>query len=99
MGEESACGSSEFRHPFPVSPSGGKPGRVGSPQAGGTLRASKRRWHASMLPAPPTRGLLPPCASPASAWSDRWGTTKITEFLFRGKRSFRLTRPAFSWKP
>jgi hypothetical protein len=51
--------------PFPVSPSGGKPGRVGSPHAGSTLRASQNRWHASMLPAPPTRGLPPPCVSPA----------------------------------
>ena len=43
--------------PFPVSPSGGKPGRAGSPHAGSTLRASKKRCHASMLPAPPTRGI------------------------------------------
>jgi hypothetical protein len=52
--------------PFPVSPSGGRPGRAGSPHAGSTLRASKKRWHASMLPAPPTRGLPPPCVSPAA---------------------------------
>jgi transposase len=51
--------------PFPVSPSGGKPGREGSPHAGSTPRASQKRWHASMLPAPPTRGLPPPCGSPA----------------------------------
>lgn len=51
--------------PFPVSPSGGKPGRAGSPHAGSTLRTSKMRCHASMLPAPPTRGLPPPCESPA----------------------------------
>jgi hypothetical protein len=51
--------------PFSVSPSGGKPGREGSPHAGSTLHASKRRWHAAMRPAAPTRGLPPPCASPA----------------------------------
>jgi hypothetical protein len=60
-----ACGSKELDLPFPVSPSGGKPGGAGSPHAGSTLRASKKRWHASMLPAPPTRGLPPPCVSPA----------------------------------
>src|SRR5580658_473709 len=60
-----ACGSKELDLPFPVSPSGGKPGGAGSPHAGSTLRASKKRWRASMLPAPPTRGLPPPCVSPA----------------------------------
>ena len=64
---KSACGSKEFNAPFPVSPSGGKPGRAGSPHAGSTLLASKGGWQASMLPAPPTRGLPPPCGSPASA--------------------------------
>ncbi len=73
MGEPAACGSNEtLDAPFPVSPSGGKPGRAGSPHAGSTLRASKKRWHAALLPAPPTRGLPPPCASPASAGWDRW---------------------------
>jgi predicted nucleotide-binding protein with TIR-like domain len=42
-------------------------GRLGSPHAGSTLLASKQRWQGSMQPAPPTRGLPPPCASPASA--------------------------------
>jgi hypothetical protein len=64
---KSACGSKEFNAPFPVSPSGGKPGRAGSPHAGSTLLASKGGWQPSMLPAPPTRGLPPPCESPASA--------------------------------
>ena len=64
---KSACGSKEFNSPFPVSPSGGRPGRAGSPHAGSTLLASKKRWQASLLPAPPTRGLPPPCGSPASA--------------------------------
>ena len=60
-----ACGARNLISPFPVSPSGGKPGRAGSPHAGSTPRASQKRWHASMLPAPPTRGLPPPCVSPA----------------------------------
>jgi hypothetical protein len=59
---DSAQGSSPF--PFPQ---GEKPGREGSPHAGSTLRASQKRWHATMPPAPPTRGLPPPCASPARA--------------------------------
>ena|SRR5579863_2879170 len=50
--------------PFPFPP-GASRGGDGSPHAGSTPRASKKRWHTSMLPAPPTRGLPPPCASPA----------------------------------
>ena len=47
----SACGSQESTPPFPFPPRG-KPGREGSP-------------HAAHNAAPPTRGLTPPCASPA----------------------------------
>ena len=43
-----ACGSKEVDRPFPVSPSGESPGRAGSPHAGSTLPASKKRWHASL---------------------------------------------------
>ena len=46
--------------PFPVSPSGGKPGRAGSPHAARTLRASPKRWHASCWRLPPQEGLPPP---------------------------------------
>jgi hypothetical protein len=54
--------------PFPVSP-GGKPGRAGSPQAAGTLHASKKRWHASVPRLPPQEGfqsapLKPPLRIP-----------------------------------
>ena len=42
--------------PFPVSPSGGKPGRAGSPHATGTLCASKQRWHPSMPRGSPRKG-------------------------------------------
>jgi hypothetical protein len=50
---KAACGSKEkeFDSPFPFPQ--GKPGRAGSP-------------HAANNAAPPTRGLTPPCASPAS---------------------------------
>ena len=47
-----ACGSKESPPPFPFPP-GERPGRAGSP-------------HAAQSAAPPTRGLPPPCASPAS---------------------------------
>jgi hypothetical protein len=76
---KSACGSKEFNAPFPVSPSGGKPGRAGSPHAGSTLLASKKRWQASLLPAPPTRGLPPPCASPASAVANQIAVSRKPE--------------------
>jgi hypothetical protein len=46
-------------------PSGESRGGRVPPTPGGTLRASKERGHAPMLPAPPTRGLPPPCESPA----------------------------------
>ena len=57
-------GAKEFNPPFPFPP-GASRGGARSPHAGSTLRASKRRWLASLLPAPPTRGLPPPCESPA----------------------------------
>ena len=55
--------------PFPVSPSGGKPGRAGSPHAAGTLCANKKRWHTSMPQLPPQEGfqsapLKPPLRIP-----------------------------------
>jgi hypothetical protein len=51
-GRKSACGSkADSESPFPFPQ--GKPGRAGSP-------------HAANNAAPPTRGLTPPCVSPAS---------------------------------
>ena len=50
-GADIACGSKESDSPFPFPR--GKPGREGSP-------------HAAHPAAPPTRGLPPPCASPAA---------------------------------
>ncbi len=56
----------ELELPFPVSP----PGQAGAggfpPRREHAARQPKRR-HASMHPAPPTRGLPPPCVSPARA--------------------------------
>lgn len=64
--------------PFPVSPSGGKPGRAGSPHAGSTSHASKQRWHVPMPPAPPTRGAKPPlCIPPVDTTSFRLTTTGL----------------------
>ncbi|MDQ2841119.1 MAG: hypothetical protein M3Y72_08790, partial [Acidobacteriota bacterium] len=52
-----------------------KPGREGSPHAARTPLASQKRWLASLPSAPPTRGLPPPCASPAGAVLDTAGAT------------------------
>jgi len=62
--KESACGSKELDRPFPVSPSGGKPGRAGSPHAGSTLRASKKLLARIDAAAPPTRGACRPLVYP-----------------------------------
>jgi hypothetical protein len=70
-----ACGSEEFNPPFPLPPRASR-GGDGSPHAGSTLLASKKRWQASMLPAPPTRGLPPPCVSPVR-------TRYISELMLR----------------
>lgn len=78
---EIACGSPEFNPPFPFPP-GASRGGVRSPHAGSTLRASKRRWHASLLPAPPTRGLPPPCESPAE---QRYRTEEGTRTTVQGE--------------
>ena len=75
---EMAYGSKESDPPFPFPP-GEKPGRAGSPHAGSTLPASKRRWHPSMLPAPPTRGLPPPCESPAEQPCRPWTESRTKE--------------------
>ena len=72
----------KWNAPFPVSPSGGKAGVGGFPPRRGTLRASKQRWHVALLPAPPTRGLPPPCASPASALSDKRSVRKSRDIDF-----------------
>jgi hypothetical protein len=85
-GHRPACGNQQDKQgslnsPFPVSPSGGKPGRAGSPHAAGTLCASKQRWRTSMLRLPPQEGfqsatLKPPLRIPpigtigaVSGWS------------------------------
>ena len=60
--------------PFPVSPSGGKPGRAGSPHAAGHAARQQKALAPIDAAAPPTRGvqsapLNPPCASPR--WAAR----------------------------
>jgi hypothetical protein len=68
---EMACGSKESNPPFPFPP-GASRGGAGSPHAEARCLPAKKRWHASLLPAPPTRGLLPPCASPAEQRGRTW---------------------------
>jgi hypothetical protein len=58
--------------PFPF-PLRGKPGRVGSPHAEGTSRASKKRWHLPCDRLPPQEGPSPPCASPWAGLEERTG--------------------------
>ena len=55
--------------PFPVSPSGGKPGRAGSPHAGEHVARQQKALALAVRPAPPARGAqpplrIPPCPSP-----------------------------------
>ena len=54
---------------FPVSPSGGKPGRAGSPHAGEHVARQQKALALAVRPAPPARGAqpplrIPPCPSP-----------------------------------
>jgi hypothetical protein len=66
-----ACGSEEdsLISLFPVSPSGGKPGREGSPHAGEHVARQQKALALAVRPAPPARGAqpplrIPPCPSP-----------------------------------
>ena len=78
----------KFESPFPVSPSGGKPGRAGSPQPR-TLRASPTRWHASMRRLPPQEGfqsapLKPPLRIPPAGFGQSgWMSAAHETFGFR----------------
>src|SRR5215469_3942464 len=45
--------------PFPVSPSGGKPGREGAPHAGGTLRGQQKTLAPIVRRLPPQEGCRP----------------------------------------
>src|ERR1700729_1659276 len=45
--------------PFPVSPSGGKPGRAGSPHAGSTLRGQPKALARIVRRLPPQEGCRP----------------------------------------
>ena len=70
----------KFELPLSRFPSGGKPGRAGSPHAAGTLCASKKRWHTSMPRLPPQEGftpLKPPLAHPPDG--HRWGCAQMVE--------------------
>jgi hypothetical protein len=56
---EIACGSKEILSPFPVSPKG-KPGGVGSPHAGSTMRANKKRLARIAAAGSPHKGAAAP---------------------------------------
>src|SRR5215472_13414478 len=79
--------------PFPVSPSGGKPGREGSPHAADTLRASKRRWHTSVPRLPPQEGFQSaPAETPLAHPPDgcQRGTRPDSQRRFAGSRGRKI---------
>jgi hypothetical protein len=94
---EIACGSDEFDPLFPFPPRASRGGRV-SPHAGSTPPASKKRWHAAMLPAPPSRGLPPPCGSPASAVAQNLDRSEQTACLAEGGRKSADVGESFTQK-
>src|SRR5207248_7234496 len=61
--KEIACGARNLISPFPF-PLRGKPGRAGSPHA---AHAARQQTTLAVIDAaaPPTRGPMPPCASPS----------------------------------
>ena len=75
---EMACGSMEFYPPFPFPPRASR-GGVGSPHAGSTMRANKNAWHASMPPAPPTRGAAAPLWIPCERGGAELGSVRRWE--------------------
>lgn len=99
MRERAACGSGEIERPLSRFPLRGKAG------AG---RFPPRRKHATRQPkalaridaagSPHKRAAAPLCI-PCERMVGQMEDQEIPKFLFRGKRIFRLTRPAFSWKP
>ena len=77
-----ACGSKEWDLPLSRFPLRGKAGAGGFPHAAGTLRANKKRCHASMPRLPPQEGLPPPlCIPPLASGEDA---------LYNANRTFHL---------
>src|SRR5215469_2078965 len=69
---ESACGSKELRRPLSRFPLRGKAGAGGFPPTPAARCAPAKSAGTHRAPAPPTRGLPPPCGSPASAARGAW---------------------------
>jgi hypothetical protein len=76
--------------PFPFSPKG-KPGRGRFPPRRSTLRANKKRWHASMPPAPPTRGAAAPLWIPCERGGAELGPVRTNRMF--GRRKSAENRP------
>ena len=58
---QTACGSKELEFPLPVSPSGGKPGRAGSPHAQNVPRPANTAGTCRARHSPHKRGSAPLC--------------------------------------
>src|SRR5215470_7690062 len=76
----------DWNAPFPVSPSGGKPGREGSPHAGQHAARPAKSAGTHRAPAPPTRGLPPPCAIPCEHGLQDLANCKTPGTLLRAKQ-------------
>src|SRR5580700_8080718 len=63
--------------PFPVSPSGGKPGRAGSPHADSTLRGQQKALARIVRRLPPQEGCRP-LVDPLRAWYAGLGNLRDT---------------------
>ena len=57
--KEMPAAARNWNAPFPVSPSGGKPGRAGSPHAGSTLRGQPKALARIVRRLPPQEGCRP----------------------------------------
>jgi hypothetical protein len=99
MREESACGSSEFRHPLSRFPLWGKAGAGGFPPRRRHATCQQKTLARIDAAGSPHKRAAAPLCIPCERMVGQMGDQEIPEFLFRGKRTFRLTRPAFSWKP
>ena len=72
MNEGNACGSKESGRPLSRFPLRGKAGAGGFPPSRQHAARPAKSAGTHRAPAPPTRGLPPPCGSPASAVRRAW---------------------------
>ena len=91
---EIACGSEEFDPPFPFPPRASR-GGVGSPHAGSTLRAKKRRLaRIDAAGSPHKRGCRPLVHPLRARWRRAWTNPKQPQVLQKdlGRKSAEITQ-------